>query len=140
MAKRICKVLVVEDNSFIRELLEQALVGDGYRFDAVANGSQMRAKLETDEVYDIAVIDYHLPGDSNGITLAKLAASYGLGVILVSGTGEESARDAMQASGHAFLQKPFRIKELLAAVEAALLLAKRHCERDENEPSEPALA
>lgn len=140
MTRRICKVLVVEDNHFIRELLQQALIGDGYRFDAVANGSQMHAKLYTEETYDIAVIDYHLPGDADGIALARLAEQHGLGVILVSGTGEQDVLDRIRDSGRPYLQKPFRINELLTAVEAALLLTKRDCERDMSVEQETVLA
>jgi two-component system, OmpR family, response regulator len=123
---RICKVLVVEDDRYVRELLATVFADEGYHFTLVANGGEMRRVLANDQAIDIIVIDVTLPGE-NGLSLARHAAAEGYGVILVS--GDHSHYDAIETSGHRFLFKPFRIDSLLQLIEAVLAEAANDCKR-----------
>jgi two-component system, OmpR family, response regulator len=125
MDKKICRVLVVEDNEEIQDLLEDTFVGEGYRFSVAGSGAEMRAALAQGDV-DVVVIDVLLRGGENGLVLAREAAAQGCGVILVTGHPEQLA--SLQHSGHPFLAKPFRLTALLQLVDRVLRETRAKCE------------
>jgi DNA-binding NtrC family response regulator len=114
---RICKILVVEDNEGIRELLQTLFDDEGYRIGIAASGEEMRAAMAQD-TFDLAIIDVTLPRGDDGFALAGLAAAAGTAVILV--TGDTRHFEAIKQSGYPFLLKPFRIERLLALVHGVL--------------------
>src|SRR4029077_5316576 len=57
MKKKICKVLVVEDDSGIRELLTDVFESEGYHFVLAANAEEMRAAMVGDPDIDILIVD-----------------------------------------------------------------------------------
>ncbi len=60
---RICRVLVVEDDRYVRELLANVFAEEGYHFTLVADGGAMRQALADDPADpDIVVIDVDLAG------------------------------------------------------------------------------
>jgi two-component system, OmpR family, response regulator len=119
--KRICRVLVVEDNDGIRDFLHALFDDEGYHIAIVAGGEPMRAALATDR-FDVALIDVTLPGADDGFALAKLASAAGCGVILVTGNARHF--EAVKASGHRYLLKPFRVERLLTLVSELIAEAK----------------
>ncbi len=125
--KKICKVLVVEDDSDIRELLGDLFAAEGYHFTLAANAAEMRAALASDPDYDILIADVRLPGES-GLILAEEAAARGLPVILTSGDGTHF--DKIETSGRRHLVKPYRIPALLALIDETLQATKANCERE----------
>jgi DNA-binding NtrC family response regulator len=129
MKKKICKVLVVEDDSGIRELLTDVFDSEGYHFVLAANADEMRAAMASDSGIDIVIIDVRLPGGDSGLVLADEAASRGLPVILTS--GDRAHFDTLAASGHRHIAKPFRLEALLALVEEALEATQSQCEREQ---------
>jgi two-component system OmpR family response regulator len=110
---RICKILVVEDNDSIRDFLQSLFDDEGYQIALVAGGEEMHRAFAT-ERFDVALIDVTLPGAEDGFALAQSARSTGCGVILV--TGDTRHFDRIEASGHPYLLKPFRIERLLDLV------------------------
>jgi two-component system OmpR family response regulator len=122
---KICRVLVVEDNAEIRELLGNVFGYEGYRFTCVATADAFRAELAGGDV-DVAIIDFVIPGPDDGLALAKTAADQGCGVILV--TGHHDHFTAIENGGHRHLYKPFAIKSLLELVDEALRETRRKCE------------
>lgn len=121
---KICRVLVVEDNGDIRELLGDLFEREGYRFALAADGAGMRRELAVGDV-DVVVIDVLLRGES-GFELAHEAAAHGCGVVLTTGDHRRAA--AIAASGHNFILKPYRLEALLATVETALAATKARCQ------------
>ena len=121
---KICKVLVVEDNQDIQDLLGEAFGHEGYHFTLVSNGAAMRQALAAGDV-DIVLIDVLLPGGENGIALAEEAAAHGCGVILV--TGHHDHFETVEKSGHRYLFKPYRIAPLLELVDQVLRESKARC-------------
>jgi DNA-binding NtrC family response regulator len=126
MPKKICRVLVVEDSKDIQDMLESVFVSEGYRFAVVPSGEEMRRVLAKGDV-DIVVIDVVLPGADTGLALATEVAGQGYGVVVVSGHPQHF--ETAGASGHLFLQKPFRVQALLEAVDQALHRARIDCTR-----------
>jgi DNA-binding NtrC family response regulator len=125
--KRICSVLVVEDDGGIRELLSDVFETEGYRFILAADAAEMRAALTAHPDIDIVILDVHLPGGEDGLVLAKEASSRGLPVILTS--GDRAHFDGISTGGYRHIAKPFRVASLLALIDETLLATKANCER-----------
>ncbi len=123
---RICKVLIVENDHDISELLGEALSDEGFLFTCVATGSEMEDRLDEDD-YDIVIIDATQPGDRDGFALADLARAQGCGVILTTGDHRHSER--LRQSRHFYLLKPFRLMELMTIIEQVMTLAAVECVR-----------
>ena len=123
---RICKVLIVENDDDVRDLLGDIFEDDGFRLSMVKTAAEMREALDNDD-YDIAVIDLTQPGREDGFALAQLARAQGCGAILV--TGDHRNLERLQASGQHFLLKPFRVQELIDIVDKILIETAAHCER-----------
>src|SRR6266568_4405793 len=129
MAGRICRVLVVEDNQDIQELLADTFDDEGYRFAVASDGAEMRRIVAEGDV-DICIIDVMLPSGDDGFALAEEVAAQGIGVILVS--GNTALFERARASGHRFLIKPFHLRALLDLVDKTLRETEAACERKSN--------
>jgi DNA-binding response OmpR family regulator len=123
---RVCKVLIVENDSFVRNVLADVFEREGYHFSTLETGANMRNALDAED-YDIAVIDVTQPGRENGFDLAQLARERGCGTILV--TGDHRHRERLSQSAHSYLLKPFRMQELLDLAEKILTETAAQCIR-----------
>lgn len=119
------KVLVVDDQEEIRDLLRQSLEPDGYQV-IVAEGGKKALSICRQENPDIVLLDIKMP-DLNGIeTLRQLREidPHGeLQIIMLTGYGDiDTARQAMELGAYDYLTKPFIlnfIKSLLEEITAA---------------------
>ena len=108
------RILVVDDESILREVTSRMLVRLGYEPCAVDSGEAALAFLRTKTV-DAVVLDMVMPGGMGGReTYERMAALHpGIPTILVSGYAEtEAVRRAQSLGAGAFLRKPFRIAQL----------------------------
>ena len=112
-------ILVVEDNTALRRLTERILRTHGYTVLGAANGTQAR-RIAEGHTGDIAVMltDVVMP-DHSGPALAESIRVHRPATKVVYMSGYTAHHD--RASGHAFLQKPFTSKQLLATVRAVLI-------------------
>lgn len=119
------RILVVDDDPEILELLRDALRLAGYEPEATTDGASAMARLAAGG-YDLVLSDIMMP-EVSGLRLLSAAkrASPGTEVILLTGhPTPERALEAARGGAFACLVKPFRIDELLARVQQAL--AKQH--------------
>src|SRR5437762_2281276 len=123
---RICKVLIVENDDDVRDLLGEIFHDEGFRFTMVKTGAEMREALDDDD-YDIVVIDVTQPGHEDGFALAEIARDQGCGVILV--TGDNRHLERLQTSGQHYLLKPFRVQRLVEIVDKILVETAAKCVR-----------
>src|SRR5512139_1363205 len=115
------RVLVVEDDSAIRQGLVDALQFAGYEVLQAANGNDgLTQGLRA--TYDLLVLDLILPGPSGfEILEAVHAARPTLPVIILTARGEETDRvRGLRMGADDYVVKPFSVRELLARVEAVL--------------------
>jgi DNA-binding NtrC family response regulator len=119
-----CSILVVEDDPGVRELLRYVLTDEGNEVVLTGDGEEMRAAFEVGS-FNAVIIDIRLPGAENGIALARQAAEYGCGVVLI--TGDHNHLDALARTGHRYLLKPFRVEELLEATQEVVEAAQARC-------------
>ncbi|GIN97689.1 DNA-binding response regulator [Siminovitchia terrae] len=114
------KILVVDDDPHILELVNIHLTQAGYTVLKAANGPNALALLDN-EVPDLAVIDVMMPG-MDGYTLTKkLRAEADIPVLLLTAKGElEDKEKGFLAGSDDYLVKPFEPKELLFRINAIL--------------------
>lgn len=119
------KILVVDDDPGMRELLQEYLASQGYEVVAVADGIAMEKYLQQYTV-NLVILDLMLPGE-DGLSLArKLSARGNLPIIMLSARGEDVDRIiGLEVGADDYLAKPFNPRELLARIRAVL---RRHDE------------
>ena len=112
-------ILVVDDDSDVRDFLASALTDLGHRVDAVGDGPAALAALET-ALPELMLADFAMPG-MNGAELAKMARARfpDLPIIFVTGFAESEQLEGALADVPV-LRKPFGLAELDAAIRAAL--------------------
>jgi PAS domain S-box-containing protein len=112
------RVLLVEDNVEVAEVGRSILVERGHRVALAANVAQALQRLES-ETFDVVVSDLVMPGERNGLDLARTISSRwsGLPVLLMTGYSE-AAGEAID-EGLTLLRKPYEPDELIEAVESA---------------------
>ncbi|MDE2139836.1 MAG: response regulator [Gammaproteobacteria bacterium] len=117
-------ILVVDDDSEIRALLEEYLSRQDLRVTAVADGPSMEQAME-DGHFDLVVLDVMLPGE-DGISLCrKLRLHSNIPVIMLTARGEQGDRIAgLETGADDYLAKPFNPRELLARIKGVLRRAR----------------
>jgi excisionase family DNA binding protein len=115
------RVLVVDDEASIRDLLSKTLALAEYDVDAAPDG---RSALERMRLYpyDLLIADLKMPG-MDGLTVIREAKRYkaDLPVIIITGfSTESSAIEAVNLGVAGYLTKPFRVPQVLAAAAKAL--------------------
>jgi DNA-binding response OmpR family regulator len=114
------RILVVDDDSALRELIASYLRGNGFQVDGVGDGRGMRMAIDR-HAPDLIVLDLMLPGEDGLSLLRALRAGGGPPVIIVSARGEEVDRVVgLEVGADDYLPKPFGPRELLARVRAVL--------------------
>lgn len=119
------RVLVVDDDAEVRQLLLDYLAGHGYQVDVVADSVQLRAELER-QLPDVVLLDVGLPGE-DGLSLARfLRERHDLPVIMISGAGSALDRIVgLEVGADDYLAKPFDPRELLARLKTVLRRYRR---------------
>ena len=115
-------ILIVDDDLEIRELLAAYLEKNGMRASTAANGRQMRALMEQQQV-DLVVLDLMMPGE-DGLTLCRdLRAGKwrAVPVLMLTARDEETDRIVgLEMGADDYLTKPFAARELLARIRSVL--------------------
>ncbi len=113
------KILIVEDEEAIANLIKMNLKNAGYYCDVSYNGKDGADKMQT-EHYDLCLLDIMLP-EVNGYELLDYAKSIELPVIFLTAKGETADKvKGLQAGADDYITKPFEVLEILARVENIL--------------------
>jgi two-component system, OmpR family, phosphate regulon response regulator OmpR len=120
MGAERARLLVVDDDEGLRDLLVRYLTDNGYAVTGVGDGEAMKRHLLSHAV-DLVLLDVMLPGE-DGLSLARgLNAPGGPAIIMLSARGEEVDRIVgLEVGADDYLPKPFSHRELLARVAAVL--------------------
>jgi two-component system KDP operon response regulator KdpE len=114
------RILVVDDEAQIRELLQTGLRGHGYVVEVAADGAAAIA-LARDWRPDVIVLDLELPG-LNGVDVCRAIRAWSTVPIIVL-TVRNAVQDkitALDEGADDYLTKPFSLSELLARIRVAL--------------------
>ncbi|MCP8686718.1 response regulator [Marinobacterium sedimentorum] len=114
------KILIVDDEADMRDLLHDLLDDNGFDALAVTNGAEMQQAL-AQSAFSLVILDLRLKGE-DGMQLARgLRAESGIPIMMLTGKGDETDRIlGLELAADDFLMKPFNVRELLARVRALL--------------------
>ena len=115
------RVLVVDDEASIRELLSKTLALEQYEVDTAGDGAAALDRMRA-SAYDLMIADLKMPG-MDGLTLIRQARRLkaDLRIIIITGfSTESSAIEAVNLGVDGYLTKPFRIPQVLSAAAKAL--------------------
>ena len=111
-------VLFVEDQEDLRELIADALADMGYLVTVAANGREALERLAGPVQFSHVVTDVSMPEGVTGLDVAAEAARRQPHARVVLASGFQRAQLPPIPEGIAFLPKPYRMKQLIAALEA----------------------
>jgi two-component system, NtrC family, response regulator PilR len=136
MANEPSRIIVLDDEPGIRELLGMILNKNGYMVETVADGNEAINRMEND-LYDLAVLDIVMP-TLNGIDVLRTIneKSPETSVIMITAyASHETALEAMKLGAYDYIAKPFKFDELKKVIEGALEKKKsnRKCLRMKKE-------
>ncbi len=115
------RILVVDDEKVIREILCEFLALEGYLVRSVENGERALTELRM-RPYDIVISDLQMP-EVSGLDLLATITDENISVLTVIMTGfgtVETAIEAMKKGAYDYILKPFKVEEVLHIVERGL--------------------
>jgi two-component system phosphate regulon response regulator OmpR len=115
------KILVVDDDARLRDLLNRYLTEQGYSVRAVADGNDMNRQLAR-ERYDLMVLDLMMPGE-DGLSICRRLRGLGdkVPIIMLTAKGDDVDRIVgLEVGADDYLPKPFNPRELVARIQAVL--------------------
>ncbi|MEL6163047.1 MAG: response regulator transcription factor [Cyanobacteria bacterium J06641_2] len=122
------RVLVVEDEELIREMLVLALEGEGYDVETAIDGRLAVEQLQSfdannnETIFDLVILDLMLP-QINGLDICRLVRHQGnpVPILMLSAKGSETDRVlGLEVGADDYLSKPFSMRELVARCRALL--------------------
>jgi CheY-like chemotaxis protein len=116
------RILLVEDESALREMLARVLRREGYELLVAADGGEAVALGDDDLAgIDLLISDLIMPGASGADVAAHVRARVPkLGVVFISGSGDHPVLDRVLATGETLLNKPFTLTDFSNVVHHAL--------------------
>jgi two-component system phosphate regulon response regulator OmpR len=117
---RAARVLVVDDDPAIREMLHEYLGANGFEVEAVGDGAAARAAVARD-VPDVVLLDVGLPGE-DGLSLARwLRQHHDVGIVMVTAAADVVDRVVgLEMGADDYVAKPFDPRELRARLKSVL--------------------
>jgi two-component system phosphate regulon response regulator PhoB len=117
------RILIVEDEPEVREMIRYILEPKGYRIDEAENAQEAR-RLVSHQNYDLILMDWMLPGRS-GLDLTRelrqKARSNTPPIIMLTARSEESDKvNGLDSGADDYITKPFSTKEMLARIKAVI--------------------
>lgn len=113
------RILVVEDEEPIANLIRMNLVKNGYQCDCAYDGLEGADRLEKGH-YDLCLLDVMLP-KVNGYELLEYAKQFDIPVIFLTAMGTTADKvKGLKAGADDYIAKPFEVVELLARIESVL--------------------
>src|SRR5665213_3351630 len=121
MAEQTRHLLLVEDESALREAVAEQLTDRGYHVEQADSGESAVARL-ADFAFDIIITDLRLPGiDGSAVVEAAVERYPYIIAIVITGYGTvKDAVEAIKRGARDFVSKPFQIDELLHVLDSAL--------------------
>jgi CheY-like chemotaxis protein len=113
------RILVVDDDSPVREMLSRVLAGEGYGVLAAANGAEA-LEIAAAKKIDLVLLDLNMPGQSGWDTFERLTASQPLLAVIIITARPNQLFTALGAGVGALLEKPLDFPQLLQAVSRLL--------------------
>jgi two-component system phosphate regulon response regulator OmpR len=118
------RILVVDDDPALRDLLFAYLTDTGFVVDLAGDGGEMRRAMQR-TMPDAIVLDLMLPGEDGLVLTRELRTGFAVPILMLSARGEEIDRVVgLEVGADDYLAKPFSPRELLARLRALLRRAQ----------------
>jgi uncharacterized protein (TIGR02266 family) len=133
LTQRIIRVLLVEDNPHVAELIREGLRGSGKRglgsgltfeFRDAHNGREALEILRAEQ-FDVMIVDIYLPILDGAQVISTVRGELGLAnlpIIAVSAGGEPASTAAVAAGANIFLDKPMRLRQVIETMRSLMKL------------------
>ncbi|HTR45726.1 MAG TPA: sigma-54 dependent transcriptional regulator [Thermodesulfovibrionales bacterium] len=121
MERHKSRILVVDDEKNLREVLRILLEGEGYQVDLAGDGTEGLALLNRD-IFDLIITDIKMPG-ADGFQVLRKSQEVSPETLVIMTTAfgtTESAIEAMKLGAYDYIHKPFKIDEIRLVVRRAL--------------------
>lgn len=132
----MASILIVDDLISIHEMLEAVIQPSGHKTSFATDGEKALARYKA-EKFDLVLCDIDMK-PMDGITLLKQLKQYDPGAVVVIMTAYASTESAIQALKHGafdYLQKPFKVDELMHALKRSLEFRRTVSEREAHGPA-----
>ncbi|WP_027177599.1 response regulator [Maridesulfovibrio bastinii] len=114
------RVLIIDDDSKLIELITEYLTGYGYSVSSLPNGDNTLETLKNSEP-DIIILDVMMPGKDGFEILNEIRREFPTPIIMLTAKGEETDRIVgLEMGADDYIAKPFNPRELLARIKAVL--------------------
>ena len=114
------KILIVEDNNDINEMVAEYLAKAGYNCDQAYSGTEGKLYISNNQ-YDLIILDLMLPGMSGEQLITKIREKLEVPIIVLTAKDSIDSKVSVLGSGaDDYLCKPFELEELLARVQVQL--------------------
>jgi two-component system OmpR family response regulator len=117
-------ILVIDDDSQIRALLQEYLTENGLRVSMASSGAEM-SQILNDEAIDLVVLDLRLGGEDGMAIARSLRDQSAIPIVMLTGVRDEADRVmGLELGADDYLTKPFSPRELLARIRTVLRRTK----------------
>jgi two-component system, OmpR family, alkaline phosphatase synthesis response regulator PhoP len=139
----VSKILVVEDDRAVRDVVEQSLLTEGLQTVGVAEGEEALRYLRESNPIDLVLLDLKLPGEMDGYSVCREIregtageANKNVPLLMLTARDDEAlVVVGLEVGADDYVTKPFRIRELVSRVRAHLR-RQRHSDRTEQQKLE----
>jgi putative two-component system response regulator len=116
------KILIVDDEKILRDLLKKIAADEGFASESVANGIECLEKFRYGDFYDIVLLDIHMPKLSGIETLRRIKKLYpDISIIIITASKEfEYARLALKEGAYDYIVKPFDSSSVRSVINRAV--------------------
>ncbi|MBN2468416.1 MAG: response regulator [Deltaproteobacteria bacterium] len=111
---KVVRILVVDDELPICELMDEFLSSQGYQIMTATNGEEALAKFE-DTGPDVVILDLRMPGMSGLEVLRSMRAQGGAAhIIMLSAYGDSpTVQEALRSGANYYVEKPMKFSQLV---------------------------
>ncbi len=124
------KILVIEDETAINDLICLNLEIAGYEPSAFFDGAEFSRHLAENDNYDLALLDIMLPG-KDGFALLEELKEHGIPVIYLTAKGDLPSKvKGLRSGAEDYIVKPFEMLELMVRIDKVLCRARKDSEEE----------
>jgi DNA-binding response OmpR family regulator len=115
------RVLLVEDEDAVREVLVESLIDEGFSVVQAADGQDALQAFERDGI-QLVLTDIHMPGRFDGVAVAEIVRQTepGMPVVFITGRPDESPRALRIGAPTVLVEKPFNLDRLMTVVRSLI--------------------
>lgn len=123
--QQVKKILVVDDEAAVRELLKDCLEMEGFSVAEASNGAEINEQLERHTI-DLITLDLNLGGENGFDLVREIRATRNVPIVMITGKGDTIDRVVgLELGADDYIAKPFQLREVVARIRA--VLRRYHC-------------